>query len=159
MKIYPHNEGRCWARDPKRALGPADVKHHARGLQTSHSKIPAIALSLLWTGPVFAHGGISSVGGFAEILYYILLTIVSLPLGIAIALRRRKKFTNWLMLALVLPTILFSLASFFLASVALYFAELKDFRMGIIFAVVGSAQLVVIWGLRASCRHNTKIEM
>jgi hypothetical protein len=122
------------------------------------SKLNIIAVILFWHTPALAHGDISSVGGFVEVAYYLALAIVSLPLAIAIAIRKNRDFTNWLMINLILPTIVFLVSSIFFSSVALYFATTRDVRMGIIFGVMGLAQIFVIQRLYVSCRkyHQTE---
>jgi hypothetical protein len=117
-----------------------------------------IILGLIYSSIVLADGGISSTGGFAELLYYFLLGVVSVPLAIAFTIRKRRKFTNWLMLVLVAPSIVFAIASLFLSSVALYFATLKDIRMGVIFGIVGIAQILVIQRIYSSGRGRRHIE-
>lgn len=113
---------------------------------------------LLWYQPASAHGGIGYGAGLVEMGYYLGLAAVSLFLVIAIAIRRKRRFTNWLMMALVAPTILFSIVSLFFSSVALYFATIRDFRIGVIFGVVGLVQLFIVQRLYASCKKYHRSE-
>ena len=75
-------------------------------------KIHLLIIVSCWHAPIFAHGGSGNADGLIELAYYLLLVIVSLPLGVAIALRKRRAFFDWLMLALIAPTILFSVRHF-----------------------------------------------
>lgn len=121
-------------------------------------KFLTIILSLICASAVLADGGISSTGGFAELLYYFFLGAVSVPLLIAFIIRKRRKFTNWLILVLIAPSLVFSIASLFLSSVALYFAAIQDIRMGVIFGIAGIAQALIIQRIYASGRGRRHIE-
>ena len=107
---------------------------------------------------LFADGGISSAAGTAELLYLMLLGVVSVPLAIAITIRKRRKFTDWLMLVLLFSPLVFSVASLFLSSVALYFASIKDILMSVIFGIVGIAQILIIQRIYATCKKGHQIE-
>lgn len=116
------------------------------------------AATLFWSSPALAPHGLDAAAGIIEYTYYALLVVITVPLGFAIALRKRRKFSNWLMVVLIFPTILFSALSLFFSAVALYIADTKDIRIGVIFAIVGFVQLIVVQRLYASCKRHHQVE-
>jgi hypothetical protein len=121
-------------------------------LRNDSIPLPLCVLIVFLAGQTSLHadGGISSAGGFVEIAYYIALVVASLPLGIAIAIRKKRAIPNWLMIGLISPSVIFSFLSLFFSLVALFFATITDVRMGTIFGIVGIAQILIIQRLYVS---------
>jgi len=107
-------------------------------------------LLVLWSDPCIAHRGIGAGVGLAY-LFYLLLVIIPIPLfAIAFVLRKKRLFSNWLMLVLVGPTFLVGVFLILLAPAALY---QNDGKFALIAGIVGAAQVYVVHRLRLSCEH------